>query len=412
MELYKKGFFHIFLGSILNKLFAFISSVIIVRLISKTDYASLTYTDNIYSYVTLFAGFGMSSAILKYCSSDNQKKNKAYFKIALKYGSIVQIGIVLIVLLYISIIDIPFSGAKELILIYCFYPIIEYLLSVIYNIVRSLLKNKLYATMSVIQTSIVMTLGIIFVLGTGTKGILIARYIAVVIVVSLGAFFVKKEFKNVEDIKLEKSEIKSFMIMAISLLIANIFSMIMPLNETFLINNLIRDEAITANYKVAVMLPSQLSFITSSIITYYFPIIARMKNKSIIWKNSVKIGRITSIILLGISIIGIGFSKIIILFIYGEKYLDAIGISKIFWIVYFFNAGFRMIPMNILPAIGKTKFNAFMAIISCIIHFYLDYFMISNYGISGVAVATSVVYMLSGIGYWIYLYICCKRENI
>ena len=63
--------------------------------------------------------------------------------------------------------------------------------------------------------------------------------------------------------------------MSISLMISNLFSLIMPINEMTLINELIRDEVITANYKIAIMIPSQLAFVTQSIVIYYFTIVAK-----------------------------------------------------------------------------------------------------------------------------------------
>ncbi len=409
--LYKNGFFHIFAGNILNKLLAFISSIVIVRLVSKAEYANLAYVDNIYSYVALFAGMGMGSAILKYCSSDNQRKNLSYLKFALKYGILFQIGVVAFLIIVALLFQFPFSGIKNLVLFYCFYPVLDYCFLVILNMIRALLQSKLYVNISVIQMGSVMAAGIVLALFAGVKGVLAARYIAVLIAGSMGAAFIIKRFKGIQEERLSRSEIKAFLSMAVSLLIANLFSLVMPLNETFLINNLIRDEVVTANYKVATMFPVQITFISSSLMVYYFPIIARMDNKKEVWKLSKKIEIFTGVVILFIVLCGIVLSKYIILGIYGKRYYDSVEISRIFWIVYSLNAGFRMIPMNILPAIGKAGFNAIAAGATSIIHLGIDYFMISNYGIAGVAVATGLMYFLSGISYWSYLYICCRERE-
>lgn len=410
-SLYKNGFFHIFAGNILNKLFAYISSIVIVRLVSKEDYAGLAYVDNIYSYATLFAGMGMASAILKYCSSDNQRKNLAYLKISLKYGIPFQIGIVFFIIILAAFFEFPFPGVKGLVLFYCLYPIMEYCFLLFQSVIRALLQSKLYVKMSVIQMGSVMAVGIVLAMLIGVKGVLAARYIAVLLAGGIGAASIIKQFKGVQEETLSRSEIKAFLSMSVSLLIANLFSMVMPLNETFLINNLIRDEVVTANYKVATMFPAQLTFITSSLMVYYFPIIARADDKKEVWKLSKKMGLLIGVVILAIVVCGVVLSKNIILAIYGERYYDAVELSRIFWVVYSLNAGFRMLPMNILPAIGRAKFNAIAAGVTSIIHFGIDYFMIANYGIVGVAVATTLMYLLSGIAYWIYLYISCRGNE-
>ena len=107
----------------------------------------------------------------------------------------------------------------------------------------------------------------------------------------------KKYLLNVSPARLAKEEIKSFMVMSISLTMSNLFSLIMPINEMTLVNELLRSEAITSNYKIAIMIPGQLSFVTQSIIVYYFTIVAKTEDKKEVWKISKKIGMITACLL-------------------------------------------------------------------------------------------------------------------
>lgn len=223
-----------------------------------------------------------------------------------------------------------------------------------------------------------------------------------VVCILYGKPFVVKIWK-VSTRYLDKIEIKSFFIMGLSLLISNVFSMIMPLNETFLVNNLISDEIITANYKVANLIPSQLSFVTSSIVIYYFPILAQERNKIIVWEKSKKIGKYILFLIGFISMIGIIVTPIIITYIYGNQYNDAKNISILLWIVNCLNAGFRMLPMNILPALGCVKYNVAVSALSSIVHLILDYIFIVKLGIYGVVYATGIVYLISGVLYWYYL---------
>lgn len=53
--------------------------------------------------------------------------------------------------------------------------------------------------------------------------------------------------------------------------------MIMPNNEMFLVNNILKRETITANYKIATLILSQLLFVTSTLVVYFFPILAQKK---------------------------------------------------------------------------------------------------------------------------------------
>ena len=64
--IWKKGAIHIFTGSFLNKFVVFFGSIVIVRLLSKTEYGMLGYAENLYSFAYILAGLGISNAIMRY----------------------------------------------------------------------------------------------------------------------------------------------------------------------------------------------------------------------------------------------------------------------------------------------------------------------------------------------------------
>ena len=402
-NLFKGGFFHILFGGTLSKIIFFISSIVIVRLVSKDEYAFLAYVDNIYSYILLISGLGCGSAVLKYCVSDNNKKNKAFFVFACKFGTYFQVLVMVIMLFSLNVVSLAFPESEKYFNALLLYPILYFWIGVVQSFMRARLKNRQFAIAGIIQAIVVLILSVILVFLWGIFGVICARYVASIIVILYSYVIIKDEIKDTCSAKLSKTEKKNFLKFSITLLIANIFSMVMPINESFLVNNIIQNEIITANYKVANLIPAQLSFFTTAIITYYFPIFAKEKNSEVIWKKAKSVGLLTVGLIGVITIIGIILSPIIIRIFYGEKYSDITLLMTLMWIAYSLNAGFRMIPMNILPAIGYTKFNVYMSIISCIFHFGIDFVLISYFGINGAVVAGGIVYLFSGIAYWLYL---------
>ena len=401
--LYKGGFFHIFLGGIMSKMIAFISSIVIVRLVDKEAYAALAYADNIYSYITLVAGLGMASAVLKFAIGDEQK-NYLFYRFSFLWGTSFQIILLIVVSILIRVTDIPFEGTKALLYLLIPYGILYYWGILIQSFFRTEFHNEKYAQFSLLQVFLTFLLSIIGAVKLGVAGVPIARAGALIAAILLyGKNFFFAIARKGTKIKLTNIEKKNFLIMAFSLLVSNVFSMVMPLNESFLVNNLIVDEVITANYKVANLIPSQLSFVTSSLVIYYFPIIARETDKKIVWKKTVSIGKWIGLLIGLICVIGIIITPVILQIVYGDQYMDAKTISRLLWVAYGLNAGFGMFPMNILPAIGCTKYNVIISGISCVIHFILDYIFIQNLGIYGVVYATGIVYLITGFLYWYYL---------
>lgn len=403
-KLGKEGFFHIFFGGSLTKIIAFMSSILVIRLVPKDEYAFLAYADNIYSYILLICGLGCSSAVLKFCISDNQERNKAFFLYAIKFGTLSQLVIMIILFLIISNVEVAFPEAKKYIYSLLFYPFLYFWIGTIQSYMRSLFRNKEFAYSGIIQSGIALLGSLGFVLIWGAYGVVGARYLSFIVVIIYGIRVVKKQIINTEKVYiLESHEKKQFVYLGLALLIANLFSMILPINESFLINNIIRDSQVTAEYKVASLIPSQLPFFTSAIVTYYFPIFAKIEDRHEVWEKMKTVGVLTCAVIFGITLIGIFISPIIIKVFYGSQYDNIFWLMTLLWIMNAINAGFRMLPMNILPAIGYAKFNVWVAFISCIVHFIIDYYCILHFGIRGAVIAGGIIYFCSGIAYWLYL---------
>lgn len=389
----------------------FISSVVIVRIITKEEFAYLSYADNLYQYVSMFTGLGMALGILKFCSPKiDQEEDRFFFYYALKVGSLFQVFITILLIVYVMLSGITFLESRSLILALAVYPMLYYITQVLQSYLRAHFKNKLYMVTSLIQTCIVLILSVILAFSYNVYGIVVARYIAMLAAVFVGFKSLKirkTAYLNVT----EKEKLKSFWKMSLSLMIANIFSMIMPMNEMLLVSVLLKDESITANFRIATLIPAQLVFIVNSIIVYFFPHIVNISdNRKLAFNKIKKVAFFNALVIFVITIIGYTLNPIIIKFVYGEEYMSAVSISAFFWIAYAINGGIRMIPMNMLPALGKSEFNATIAIISALVHLILDYIFITKFGIVGAAFAIIFVYILSGVAYWLYLYFVCKKE--
>lgn len=406
----KGGFFYVLVGNTLTKMLTFISSIVIVRLVSKEEFAYLSYSDNLYLYVIAISGLGMSSAILKYCGPQHKKeKDKAYFNFAIKGGFFVELILSLLIVIYVWIANIPFPEAKGLVGIMILYPAMNYVVATFQSYARAWFDNKVYALIGFLQSAIALAAGIIFVKSIGIYGMAFARYISMGVCCIAGGSFVKKKIGKCNVVKIEYSEKKKFITLSLSFMFASLFSMIMPINETFLINHLLRDEIISSNYKVAMLIPSQTIFISNSIGVYFFPILNQIENKKGLWRTIKKIELLSAVLIGLITITGIIIFPYIIKYVYGEKYIECIGLSNIYWIVYGINSGFRLVALNLIPAFADAKVSAFVSVGSALIHALACYLIVPIYGVYGAAFALGIVYFITGCLYWIYIYRYCRN---
>ena len=404
------GLSYIVFGNFLSKFVALLSSILIARLVDKDEYAWLSYADNLYSYIALFSGLGLASALLVVCTNDvTIAKQKGYLNKALVWGGVFELLMSVLLCVLIQIIPIPFPDARRYAWMLLLYPVITFGFNACQAFIRVKRNNKLYAILGAIQTILVCVFSILLVLASGTDGVVLARYIAVGAVVCVAFLYLHKGDRRIKAESPTRDEQKKFISVALALMFANLFSGMMPINETFIVNNLIQDEVITANFKVAGILPSMLPIITSSVMVYYFPIIANLRDGKEIRKKVHQIAAVNAGVVIVVAIIGMIFSPLIIRIFYGEKYVDATALSYQLWVMRAVNATFRMVPLNIMAAIGHSKFNAYVSVFTCIIHAILDYLFISLWNVNGIAYATIIVYIISAIIMWIKFEKSCSN---
>lgn len=412
-NLFTKGFFHILTGNFLNKAISMISSIVVVRLVDKVVYADFAYSDNLYSYIALASGLGMSNALLKFCSASQDKETDlAYLSYAMKIGGGFELIAALLLCILVTFIEIPYHGARLFAWAFLLYPFMDYFVVSGTIYMRTQLENKKYAYLGVVKALLMCSLTITCVLIFGTFGIIPARYLAVLITSTYVVYYYLKIFKNKKAHRLTQEQKKRFLKVGLSLGVAGFFSGIMPINESFLVNNIIKDPIITSNFRVAGLLPQLLFLVSGAITVYYFPIVARMKDTKQIKKSVLRVALVNAVIILALTALGILLTPLTIRILYGDKYVDSVQISYLLWIMRASNCVIRMVPINMLPAIGKTKFNLYMSIISCFLQCVIDYYCIQSFGINGVAIGATIVYILSGVAYWLYFLHCCKAKEI
>ena len=156
-RLLKTGFFHIFGSSVINKVISFLSSIVLVRILSKAEYGTFTYAWNIYSIVILFNGMGIELGTLQL--SSEHSGDIGYAKRISNYGT--RFGLKFNILLMLSLLGIglfaplKIPGGKPILIALCLLPTIQLLFNMTSCYLRSQKRNQEYAKLSVIHTVLV-----------------------------------------------------------------------------------------------------------------------------------------------------------------------------------------------------------------------------------------------------------------
>ena len=138
------GLSYIIFGNFLSKGVALLSSILIARFVDKSEYAYLSYADNLYQYVVLFTGLGLANALLVVCKSDvSLGKQHNYLRKAIKYGGAVEFFASLILCILVMVIAIPFPNARKYMWLLVLYPFCTYVFNALQAYIRVKRNNKL-----------------------------------------------------------------------------------------------------------------------------------------------------------------------------------------------------------------------------------------------------------------------------
>lgn len=399
-KLFSTGFFHIFGSNVINKILSFFSSVILVRLLSKTEYGVFISAWNIYSIVLLFNGAGMVSGILQMCSE--KASDTEYVKSIVKFGTMAGLAadiILACVMGYIALfVPLSIKGTSGILFLLCFLPIAQFLYDAMQAYLRALKDNKTYSRLSIMNTALYACFSIVGALLFKEKGLVLGHYFACILTVLFGLYTIKStKIIRYKECPIKADIITIFKISFVSM-INNGISQLLYLLDIFVLGIVSADEAILASYKVATTIPAAFIFIPLCMVTYIYPYFAEHREDGRWCLRQYKR------IILGVGTINFFIAAVLFLFadpvifiVFGEKYLDIVPIFRILAVNYFVSGTFRIISGNLLITQRCLKFNSFVAIVSGIVNVVCDYFFIIWWGMIGAAFATIAVVVVSSL---------------
>lgn len=403
----QKGLFHILGASIINKIILFMNNIIIVRLISKSEFGGYSYALNILSILLIFNGLGVTAGILQYCSrnikpSDKEKLYKYSFNIGISFSFILS----LIILIVGWGVPMPVEYSNDILILLCGIPVISFLLEFMLIKLRVDLKNKHFSYLTTLNTVLLFLFNIIGARWNGVRGVIILRYLAILIPVIISIVIDKKDIKRILNANTKKIDLKSkFIKFSVISSANNGISQLLYLVDVFFIGIIIRDSNIVAEYKTATLIPFNLTFIPLSLMTFIYPYFIE-KREDIEW---IKKKYITVTLILGlingiICITLFVFAPIIVEITFGSTYKGATDLVRILSVGYFISGTFRIPIGNILAMLGEIKFNFILTTSMGLLNIIIDPLLILKFGSMGAAVNCLIIYVISSLIGGIYLY--------
>ena len=227
-------------------------------------------------------------------------------------------------------------------------------------------------------------------------------------------------------------QVKAMMRFSIVMLSASATSMVMSYNETFIVGQMLKNEELLAEYRVAANILSISLFLLEALLVFILPyFIQHIGDCKWIWNSYKKLFAINGVVMtlfhLGLFL----FAKLYLYIFAGPEYMGAAPLVRMFLIASWIQAVFRGLSGNILAVTGEEKFNLKINIIladlptmkkafsgtgfthkkGVIVHAVIDIAAVKILGIYGAAIALIVVYLLSGLIMNLHLRNICNSQT-
>lgn len=398
-KLFTSGFFHIFGGNVINKVITFVSGVVLVRILTKTEYGTFTYAWNIYGIVLLFSGLGLDSSLLQLSSEHCGEEE--YTKSACTYSA--RLGLLFNGLLFLTLIllgvfaPLKIEAGRPILCALCLLPLFQFLYSMIVSYLRAQRRNQEFAKLTVLNTFVCFSVSIVAALLVREMGLVIGHYAAAISATVVGILYFRVHLFSKNPIDIGKDK-KALLQIGLISMVNNGLSQLMYLLDVFVLGIVDPQETILASYKVATIIPTALTFIPQSLMLYVYPYFAEHREDGKWCLRRYKQ------ILLGLGALNLCVSAVLVVaaplimgLVFGKEYLDAVPVFRLLSINYFISGTFRIVSGNLLVTQRRLKFNLLVAIVTSVTNIIADYFFIQWWGFMGAAYATVLVVLISSI---------------
>ncbi len=397
-KLLNKGFFHIFGSNIVNRVINFSSSILLVRILTKSNYGVWSAAENILQIFLLLQGLGVTAGLLQYASENQDpKKQYVYFKTSLFIGIITNIIASLGILIYYFFGKFSIPNSKPYFLLLFLLPLFNIIFDIIMIFLRIRLENKLYSFLNTLNSAFVLIFTVSGAYFFKITGVVLGRYLAVIFVIIYATYKLKNILPEVlKSAVLVKNELIDFLKYSATCLVANVFTSIYLLVDVFFIGFLLKDENIVAIYKTATLIPFALLQIPSSVIVFLFPFLAqRLAQPELLKELYYKIVRYMIIVNCIIVSILFFLAPFLIKLMFGVAFIDAVIPFRILLLGYLVNGSIKLPSGNTLFAMKKVTTNITVVVITGSLNILFDYFLIKKYGMIGASLSSLMVAILS-----------------
>ncbi|MGC5744787.1 oligosaccharide flippase family protein [Chryseobacterium sp. NFX27] len=395
---------YVFLSFLIAKICGFAGTLLVIRLLPENEFGVLSIVISVLTIFLPFTGFGSGQALMRFgsISSDEHEKRKISSYFFFK-GILFEI---LLTVLFLSVAFFYFNKYEDIFLIFVFCAVRLggfYFVNHIQVFYRITGKNRTFAKIN----NVVNIGGLLLILVLTYFFKLYGYLIAIAVTPYLSLFWLTKDIYSFRQfIPKNYREMWKYggFTAATSLISDTMFSL------DILLLGFLMNESAVANYRVAILIPSNITFLAISFLQSDFPLLSKnYQNKAFLTSYIINFHKVFIPVCIGIFIFFIFFNQYILKYFFGTAYIDNSDLLMVLLIG--FNVGMltRNLYGNLLPAVGKIEINTWVGIASLIFLAVAAYLLMPIYGVLGMGIAMTATILISGFSYLIFFFLYLKK---
>lgn len=417
-RLHAAGLFDVFGAGVINKLLAFLSGLIVVRLIPQDAYGVYSYAYTALNIILLFNGLGAASAILQFASERAfSERRTAVEAFGLVIGLVFDVLLAIVLLLLPVFVEFPVAGSGQLLSMWFLLPFFQFICDAQLTSLRSALRNREYALATNINTALILVASAAGALLGGSIGLIIGRTLAFAVTAAVvfalfrvpGCFAsgasagLLAALREERDGGLARDEKRSFLAVSVTTAVNSGINQLVYYLGVTIIGILTTDATAVALFQTSLAIPTALNFVPQTLALFVYPYFARHKDEpNWVLCRYAQVTAASTVMALGIAALFIVFADEVITLMYGDSYLAGASVLRILMIGWFFSASLRSLACNLLVTQRRLVYGVVVASLSAVILVAANYLLVPALGVEGAAWAQVIVYVTTGLAYSCY----------
>jgi O-antigen/teichoic acid export membrane protein len=420
-----RGGFHLLWGLVVSTIISSVGTILIAIFLGADNmglYAIAVAAPNL---IATFRDWGITTAMVKYTAQYNSENNIAKIRSVFVSGLAFEI----ILGLALSILSISISGfladvfqrpaIAPLIQITSVFILTGALVNTATVAFTGMERMHLNSVMLIIQAIVKTGLIIgLVLLGFGTLGATIGFSVAVLIAGVAGLLLMFTMYRSLPqqtDGKLELMHtIKDMLKYGFPISIGAILTSFLTQFYGYVMAIFVTDNGSIGNYSVATSFVVLITFFATPVTTMLLPAFSKLNYQKEqqtlqnVFQYSVKYA---ALIVIPVTTLVIALAEPAIGTIFGDLYIEAPLYLALLSLIYLLSAFGTLSIGNLINSQGDTKYNLLLSIVTVIIGFPLSFILVSQFGIIGLIITTTLVGLPGLIWSITFINICIDCIN-